>query len=144
MQYFTFFFFLNCLFFFFFLVSSSKADVALSYRCQRSRPVNRSVSVMAALVSAAGFQGRFASCSTEVGWMVFSVSFGLCCFSLKRWPILSRMGDQRRLPHCDPMKLASYKPRDSALVAQLPRCTGKCGREAKQWGKKKKKKAASL
>ncbi|KAM7400247.1 hypothetical protein PAMA_004785 [Pampus argenteus] len=42
------------------------------------------------------------------------------------------MGDQRRLSRCDPMKLASYKPRESSLIAQLPRCTVKNGYEAKQ------------
>lgn len=35
----------------------------------------------------------------------------------------------------DPMKLVSYKPWVSALIAQLPRCTAKCGHEAKQWKK---------
>lgn len=78
-------------------------------------------------------EGLFASCSTEVGYMVFSTSFGRCCFSLKRWPILSRMEDQRRFSHSDPMKLASQKPRESALIAQLPRCAAKCICEAKQW-----------
>lgn len=87
------------------------------------------------VVRKAALEGLFAPSSTEVGWMGFSGSFSVCCFSLKRWPILSRMGDQRRLSHCDPMKLASYKPRESALIAQLPRCTAKCGHEAKQWGK---------
>lgn len=105
-------------------------------RCVRNAkdqdPKNRSVRLFV-VVRKAAFEGLFASCFTEVGWMVFSASFGLCCFSLKRWPILSRMGDQRRLPHCDPMKLASYKPRKSDLIAQLPHCTAKCGHEAKQW-----------
>lgn len=31
------------------------------------------------------------------------------------------------------MKLASYKPKESALIAQLLRCTAKCGHEAKMW-----------
>lgn len=52
----SFFFFFkerNCRFFS--SISSSKADVALCYRCQRSRLVNRSVRLMAAVVSAAAF-----------------------------------------------------------------------------------------
>lgn len=44
-------------------------------------------------------RGCLLSCSTEVGWMIFSASFGLCCFPQKRWPILSGMEDQRRLAH---------------------------------------------
>lgn len=39
--------------------------------------------------------------------------------------------------HCDPMKLASYEPRESALIAQLPRRATKCVHEAKQCGGKK-------
>lgn len=115
--------------------SSFSLQCKLMDRCVKNAmdqdPQNRSVRLLVVVCKAA-FEGLFASCSTEVGWMVFSASFGLCCFSLKRWPILSRMGDQRRLSHCDPMKLASYKPRKSSLIAQLPHCTAKNGHEAKQ------------
>jgi len=36
------------------------------------------------VVCEAASEGLFASCSSEVGSMVFTASFGFCCFSLKR------------------------------------------------------------
>lgn len=47
----------------------------------------------------------------------FPPHFGFCCFSLKRWPILSRMGDQRRLPHWSYEARVFQAPRISPDVA---------------------------
>lgn len=86
-------------------------------------PERRSLRLFAAVHKAA-FEGLFASClcSREVGWMEFSASLGLCCFSLKRWPILSRMGDQRRLSHCDPIVVQSLHPTNQEMQPWLRNC----------------------
>lgn len=64
----------------------------------------------------------------EVGYVVFSASFGLCCSSLKWWPILSSTADQRRRFSLTSHKHCVSKLWNSALIAQQP-C---CGREDNQ------------
>lgn len=53
----------------------------------------------------------------EVGYVVFSASFGLCCFSLKWWPILSSAAHQRRR-----FSLTSHKACVSQALKFCPDC----------------------
>lgn len=63
-----------------------------------------------------GYWRDYLLLAPEVGYVVFSASFGLCCSSLKWWPILSRTADQRRR-----FSLTSHKSLRFASTEILPR-----------------------